>query len=137
MSTSRRKFLKSGTLVALAAGLPTASLERALGHELPGTSMAGLTKESFTEQLNTDFIIHHASSKTSARLVDVKTLPAATPRGEAFSLLFRGRHSTALKQNTYVIDHEKLGRFSFLLVPIRTGDQSAPYYEAVINRLHA
>jgi len=137
MATSRRNFLKSGTLVALAAGIPLASLEKVLGYDLPGTSLAGLTMKSFAEHLNTDFIIHHVNSKLSVKLVDVTELRAATPRGEAFSLLFRGNHSPALGQNTYVIDHVKLGRFSFLLVPVRTRDKSARCYEAVINRLRA
>jgi len=137
MSTSRRKFLKSGTLVAVAASIPLGSLERVLGYDLPGASSTLLSMKSFAEQVNTDFTIHNAGSKTSARLVDVSALPAATARGEAFSLLFRGHHSTALKQNTYVIDHAHLGRFSFLLVPMRSSDKSAPLYEAVINRLRA
>ena len=137
MATSRRNFLKSGSLVALAAGIPLASLERVLGSDRTALSIAGLTRKNFAEHLNTNFIIHHAQSKVSVRLVEVENLRAATPRGEAFSLLFRGDHSTALTQNTYVIQHGKLGRFSFLLVPMRTRDKSAVFYEAIINRLQA
>ena len=137
MATSRRNFLRTGSLVALAAGIPLASLERVLGSDRTALSIAGLTRKNFAEHLNTDFIIHHAQSKVSVRLVEVENLRAATPQGEAFSLLFRGDHSTALTQNTYVIEHGKLGRFSFLLVPMGTRDKSAVFYEAIINRLHA
>ena len=137
MATSRRNFLKSGSLVALAAGIPLASLERVLGYDRGASAMAGLTRKDFAEHLNQDFLIHHAESKVAVRLVEVESLGAATPYGEAFSLLFRSDHSTALKQNTYVIEHGKLGRFSFLLVPMRTRDKSAVSYEAIINRLHA
>jgi hypothetical protein len=56
---------------------------------------------------------------------------------EGFSLLFRGPKETTLKQDTYVIEHERLGRFSFLIVPVGTKDTRAPHYEAVINRLHS
>ncbi len=137
MATSRRNFLRSGSLVALAAGIPLASLERVLGADRTAPSIAGLTRKNFADHLNTNFVIHHAQSKVSVRLVEVENLRIATPYGEAFSLLFRGDYSTALTQNTYVIEHGKLGRFSFLLVPMGTRDKSAAFYEAIINRLHA
>ena len=56
---------------------------------------------------------------------------------EGFSLLFRGPKETTLKQDTYLIEHEQLGMFSFLIVPVGTKDKRAPRYEAVINRLHS
>ena len=49
---------------------------------------------------------------------------------------FRGDRGTPLKQDTYLIEHNKLGAFSFLIVPVKTSDENAPYYEAVINRLY-
>jgi hypothetical protein len=58
-------------------------------------------------------------------------------KGEGFSLMFRGNRSKVLQQATYVIEHHKLGQFSFLVVPIMREDKSAIYYEAVINRLHS
>ena|ERR1700730_2769035 len=137
MATSRRNFLRSGSLVAFAAGIPLASLERVLGYERNANTIPGLTRKNFARYLNTNFIIHHAQSKVSVRLIEVENLRAATPYGEAFCLLFRGDHSTALTQNTYVIEHPELGRFSFLLVPIGSRDKSAVFYEAIINRLHA
>ena len=138
MSTSRRAFLKKGTLVALAAGIPLGLTEKlALGTVAP--SPAGLNRLGFEAQLNTDFFINTGLSKLRVRLVDVaalageKTSPA---RREAFSLLFRGDRSTALRQKTYTIEHAKLGVFSYFIVPIGTMDQNARYYEAVINRVH-
>jgi len=136
MSTSRRNFLKSGTLVALSAGVPLVSMKSVLGHDPTGASSDLLSMKSFADQINTYFTIHHGRSKVSAKLVDVKALPAPSAHGEAFSLFFRGHNSRALKQNTYVIEHAKMGSFSFLLVPMRTSE-SAPLYEAVINRLSA
>ncbi len=139
MGTSRRDFLKKGSLVALAAGVPVSLAERAAGSETAVPSVAfGLNKAAFLAQLHTDFLITDGPSKVAVRLVDVTDLPrrGATGRKEAFSLVFRGDQTTALQQNTYLIEHKKLGLFSFLLVPVMSRDKSAPYYEALINRLH-
>jgi hypothetical protein len=74
------------------------------------------------------------------KLVDVTSFASRkqTAAGkEGFSLLFRGPKETTLKQDTYLIEHEQLGMFSFLVVPVGTKDARAPHYEAVINRLHS
>jgi len=138
MSSSRRDFLKRGTLVALAAGVPLALTGKASGM---GTSTAaGLNMAAFKSQLGTKFFINHEASKVKMTLVDVTNLASRkqTAAGkEGFSLLFRGPKETALKQDTYLIEHEQLGMFSFLVVPVGTKDTSAPRYEAVINRLHS
>jgi hypothetical protein len=139
MSTSRRNFLKNGSLIALAAGAPISFASKVLGSEnaqpLSGFS---LDKTAFLSQLNTNFLIAQGGSKVPVKLVDVSDLPrrGAKLRGEGFSLLFRGTRARALRQATYVIEHDKLGQFSFLVVPIMRKDQSAFYYEAVVNRLH-
>lgn len=139
MSTSRRNFLKSGSLVALAAGVPISFASKALGSEKAQSSSGfGLDKTAFLSQLNTDFLLTHGGSKVAVRLVDVSDLPrrGASLRGEGFSLVFRGSRQRVLRQATYVIEHDKLGEFSFLVVPILRRDQSSLYYEAVVNRLH-
>jgi len=138
MSSSRREFLKRGTLVALAAGVPLALTEKASGM---GTSkVAGLNMAAFKSQLGTNFSINHQSSKVKIKLVDVTNFASRkqTAAGkEGFSLLFRGPQEATLKQDTYLIEHEQLGMFSFLVVPVRTKDTRAPHYEAVINRLYS
>jgi len=139
MGTSRRDFMKKGSLVALAAGFPVSLVERAAGSEIALPSVAfGLSKAAFLAQLNTDFLINEGVAKVAVRLVEVTDLPrrGATGRKEAFSLLFRGDYAMLLKQNTYLIEHDRLGIFSFLLVPIMTRDKNAPHYEAIINHLH-
>ena len=139
MGTSRRDFIKRGSLVALIAGVPVSLAERTAASEIAVTSGAfGLNKAAFLAQLNSTFLINEGGSKVAVRLVDVADLPrrGASVRKEAFSLLFRGDKAIALKQNTYLIEHEKLGLFSFLMVPIMSKDKSALHYEAIINRLH-
>lgn len=138
MSTSRRAFLKTGTMVALATGVPIAIVEKvAAADALPtSTKGFGLSKSDFKAQLNTEFRITADKSKLCVKLVDVADLRPHTRNGEAFSLLFRGHGSQSLAQDTYVIEHERLGKFSFLLVPMRA-TKGGQQYEAVINRLRA
>jgi hypothetical protein len=125
--------------VALAAGVPLALTGKASGI---GTtkSTAGLTMASFKSQLGTSFQINHAASKVKIKLVDVASFASrkqAAAGREGFSLLFRGPQEITLKQDTYLIEHEELGMFSFLVVPVGTKDTRAPLYQAVINRLHS
>ena len=140
MSSSRREFLKRGSLMALVAGIPLGVGEKALGMgATPSPAGAGLSKAAFESQLNTKFLINQEAAKVALTLVNVTNLASKkeTRTGkEGFSLVFRGPKETALQQNTYVIEHETLGMFSFLIVPIRTRDDRAAHYEAVINRLH-
>jgi uncharacterized protein DUF6916 len=137
MSSSRREFLKRGTFVALAAGVPLALTEKVSGMS---TTATGLNLASFKSQLGSSFLINHQASKVKVTLVDVTDFASRKQSAagkEGFSLLFRGPKETTLKQETYLIEHEQLGMFSFLVVPVGTKDTRAPHYEAVINRLHS
>jgi len=138
MGTSRRDFLKKGSLVALVAGVPVTLAEKVAASETAAPSVAfGLTRAAFLAQLNTNFVINDGSAKVKVKLVEVDDLPrrGASGQKEAFSLMFRGDHASPLKQSTYLIEHEKLGLFSFLVVPVLSKKKSALYYEAIINRL--
>ena len=138
MSSSRRDFLKRGTFVALAAGVPL-SFTRAAS-SMGTSTTTGLNLSAFKSQLGTSFSIKHESIKVKLKLVDVTSFASRkqTAAGkEGFSLLFRGPEESDLKQDTYLIEHEQLGMFSFLIVPVGTKDTRAPRYEAVINRLHS
>jgi hypothetical protein len=140
MKSSRREFLKRGTFVALAAGVPLALTEKALAMGNTESTANGLNLESFESQLGTGFLFNHEASKVKVKLINVTNFASEkqTAAGkEGFSLIFRGTKETTLKQDTYVIEHEQLGRFSFLVVPVGTKDTRAPHYEAVINRLHS
>ena len=140
MSSSRREFLKRGSLVALVAGVPLGLSEKASMMGLTGTTKSsGLSLAAFESQINTTFVINHDGSKVKVKLIDVTNLASRkqTKAGkEGFSLLFHGPQTAILKQDTYVIEHEKLGMFSFLLVPTKVDKKPAPHYEAVINRLY-
>lgn len=138
MNSSRREFFKRGMFGALAAAVPLTLVEKASG--MSTSTAAGLNMTAFKSQLGTNFLINHEVSKVKIRLVDVTSFASRkqTAAGkEGFSLLFRGPKETTLKQDTYLIEHENLGMFSFLVVPVGIKDTRAPHYEAVINRLHS
>ena len=139
MKSSRRDFLKRGTLGALAAGVPLGLSEKAFGMGTASSPLAVMNMAAFKSQLRTSFLINDETAKVKVTLVQVTNLASRkqTAAGkEGFSLVFRGPKERILKQNTYLIEHGELGMLSFLIVPIRTKDTSAPHYEAVINRLH-
>lgn len=140
MRSSRREFLKRGTFVALAAGVPLALTEAAFGLDRAPSTTAGLNMASFKSQLGSTFLFNSETSKVMFKLVDVTSFASRqeTAAGkEGFSLLFRGPEDNPLKQDTYLIEHPELGTFSFLVVPVGTKNKRAPHYEAVINRLRS
>lgn len=142
MATSRREFLKKGSLVALAAAVPSSLVREVSGKHLIAPLFAGvdLTKAAFSAQLNSQFRIHHNSERVPVKLVEVSDLvhrKGARPGKEGYSLLFRGSRAKALDQKTYRIEHDELGTFSFLIVPMPSSDMNAVTYEAVVNRLYS
>ena len=139
--TSRRKFLKQGTLGAIAAGLTVGLGDNAIGRTAVGspTELSGLDRAAFASQLRTTFVINDGRRKVPLKLIEVSDLGSTrTIRGrrEAFALMFSGSSSSPLKQETYLIEHEKLGAFSMLVVPIFPRDKTVRYYEINVNRLH-
>ena len=140
MSSSRREFLKRGTLMAIAAGVPLSLTQKASAAGLTASSSeSNLSLAAFKSQLDTTFLIINKGSKLKLKLIDVTNLASrkqSSAGKEGFSLVFQGPRESVLKQNTYVIEHEQLGTFSFLLVPVKLKNQTNPNYEAVINRLY-
>jgi uncharacterized protein DUF6916 len=139
--TSRRHFLKQGALGAIAAGFAFGLGDEVVTRAAGASSEAplGLNRAAFASQLQTTFLINQGSRKVSLKLIDVVEIGSRkTARGvrEAFALVLRGANASALEQETYRIQHEKLGTFSFLVVPIISRDKKARYYEINVNRLH-
>ena len=138
MSTSRRSFLKSGTLVALAAGVPLGIAETVAG-ATAGTPSAenSLTRAAFEAQLNTNFLVNANRKKVPVKLIEVRDLGSRNNGSkEAFSLVFTGDIAKSMEQDTYTIEHERLGTFTFLLVPVMSKNRESRTYEIVVNRLY-
>lgn len=155
MNQSRRRFLRVGSMVGLAAivrggiaplafGQTKQQLGTGIGNVIPKQVFADplyyLSSKVFTENLNSKFSFSLGEVKLGYMvLVEVNNLNPPFVTGEVtngrecFSLVFQGPQS--LRQETYTISHSKLGTFQLLMVP---GDQSKPWgrhYEAVINRI--
>jgi len=141
MATSRRDFIKKGSLLAVAAAVPASIAQGAARREVivPANAEPELTKAAFKALVNTEFRISNSRSQLIVKLVDVSDLAhrrGARAGKEGFSLLFRGPAESTLPQNTYAIEHAKLGTFSFLLVPVRSKNNNHAAYEAIVNRLY-
>jgi hypothetical protein len=146
MSLSRRKFLRAGTLVAISAGIPLKTIvaETLLQPSsfLPshgGTNTASpLNREAFSGCLNTKFSFSSKEVKAvSVKLVEVYDLTpktAARTGKECFGVVFAGPRHGLLRQETYSVMHETLGKFDMLVVPIASRKEGF-YYEAIFNRL--
>lgn len=104
-----------------------------------------LTCQAFAEQLNTTFRICASPAQSiEVKLVEVTVKqdrplkPGQGPRRDAgnerFSLIFSGRRSELLGQNTYTFEHEVLGKFVFFIVPVFTRDPRKIDYQLVVNR---
>lgn len=93
-----------------------------------------LTLATFAEHVNTTFRVHLDAEKS----VEVKLVEAcdcgSIPTQEQFSLLFIGPRDVRFEQGMYRVEHDPLGAFDLLLVPV-VGNENGPGYEAVFNRL--
>jgi hypothetical protein len=143
MSLSRRKFLRTGTLVAISTAIPLKTLVAGtIGQPSSFLSLnprSYLNRESFSRQLNTKFSFAHGKIQgVSVKLIEVNDLTpkAMAPSGkECFAVVFLGPRNAPLRQETYAVTHESLGKFDMLVVPIASHNEGV-YYEAIFNRLH-
>lgn len=145
MNIPRRKFLKSGIIASLFAGVPAKLASPAaaqkplrLARQLkPTDPLSYYNKGAFTAYLNSDFrITNNGRSKTWVRLVLVEDFPtseALTAPDECFRLLFAASAETSLPQGTYNFDHAALGTFALFIVPGNPLNGKV-HYEAVFNR---
>ena len=149
MLISRRTFVRAGTLAALFAGVPLATVN-VLGQRIRrspddnpvdeaaqiNNALSNYTKATFVSYINSVFLFRAVGVRRDIEvtLMQVSDMTAA-PGGECFSLLFRGGGGPALRQNTYTVEHPALGTFKLFLVPVGTDDNGAQGYLATINRL--
>jgi hypothetical protein len=145
MSISRRKFIRLGTIAAIAAGISIRPSLIALAQDVVdkagGTTvtdpLANYTQSTFAQYVNSIFRLRGFTT-VDVTLVKVEdTLPAKVSRAggrESFALFFRGG-SIKLPQDTYIVEHAALGTFRLFLVPSGADENGAQGYVAIINRL--
>lgn len=89
--------------------------------------------KTFTEQLYSKFkVLLRGQDPVMLELTEVSE--HNTPKTEAFSLIFRGPAAPRLPQQTWDLEHEKLGGFPLFITAI-SGDQDGITYESVFHRL--
>ena len=97
-------------------------------------ALEDLTKENLSENVKTKFKVQIGEDRTvELELTEVK-VHLSSPRQEMFSLFFRGPQDLLLPQNTYHLEHERLGESDLFLVPVGK-DENGFLYEALFNRL--
>lgn len=156
MAISRRKFVRAGALVFVAAGIPVAAsgsqrpsgaaglLSSALGLQTPsphGVGPTRLTRDLFTPHLNSQFRIRVEERTVKVQLIKISDEKAAgitegveIAGKESFSLIFLGMGPTSLEQQTYEVEHDEMGKLNLFLVPVgrNTGTQ---HYQAAFTRI--
>ena len=131
---TRRGFVgaSAGTVMGLAA--MSHMTETAWGSEtkVGDTQLHKATRATFEPHLGTRFCVSRDGQSIEATLkhvADIKVKNARLPR-RPFSLVFQGSGNKTLAQNTYVVQHEQLGKFHLFITPV---GPNAGEYEAVIS----
>lgn len=139
MTLSRRKFIKTSTLVGISAAAPLFITDLAFGQKGAGPTpvdrLSRLTKEDFHRQLSTTFKVTVSSQQRDFDLYSIEELQSVQKDGvECFRLVFRSLYGVNLSQKTYSFNHSQLGTFDLFITPAGT-DGRMHYYGAIINRL--
>jgi hypothetical protein len=136
MATSRRNFLRVGTLCAIGAGVPAAVVQAATAKS--SSIRENYSKQAFLPYLNSQFFIQGGPldkvEVVLEKVVDLKTTNKGSNRfgRESFSLLFKDPSaSMRLGQSTYVVEHANGEQFTLFIVPV--GKPEAGLYQAIIN----
>jgi hypothetical protein len=137
MPISRRIFIKTASVAAIAAATIGKSTLAVLAQGGATDPLAYYTQATFTQYINSIFRLH-GSRTIEVMLEKIQdTLPAKESRTggrESFVLHFRGG-DVQLRQDTYTVEHPALGNFKLFLVPGGADENGAQSYVATINRL--
>ena len=97
------------------------------------TSLDKLNAKIFSEQLNTQFKLHHEGAEPMMlKLVEVKESDPS-PKIELFALHFLGATAPRLPQKMFLLEHDKLGKFEIFLTAIGA-DAQGILYESIFHR---
>ncbi|MEP7336640.1 MAG: hypothetical protein ABI977_02655 [Acidobacteriota bacterium] len=160
--STRRGFLRAGTMAFLSAGIWLGGERIAFGQSAAGTDAESqspktafqLTRSKFTPHLSESFLIKLNGEEIYLQLVDVTDLkqPSVSKSAllkvedplfkaklheESFTLRFRSLSGTLLPQKTWLLEQEALGKIELFLVPVGIPDGPWHFYEAVFNRLQS
>jgi hypothetical protein len=158
MTISRRGFLQSAFVSAIAAGLFSQSVVTAFGqksqlkdskgyYQTPpqafGDRLFHFTRMTFEPYVKSDFRVtvgpYKVVNLTLVKVEDQRPRARkgmAKTEGESFTLLFKATGKLSDLQQTYVLEHEALGKFSLFLVDASENETDV-YYLATINHTRA
>lgn len=151
MSVSRRRFIKTGIVATVCAGLPLKSVLAGAGQETQSSSsdvlrqLSYYTKSTFDPYVNTRFRVSLSPTNTrTLKLTEVNDYLASLSQqaggaitfgDESFTLLFTIPPGKPFPQDTYLIKHDALGTFYMFIVPVGGHSNTRPdFYEAVVCR---
>jgi len=140
-------FLGQISSIVLGQKKPSQPLDLGLGATIPkevfSDTLYNITRVMFAENLRTKFTFSLGGVKlTDVTLIEVNDLNPPFVKGngttsrECFSVVFQGPRSLPLRQNTYTVEHSRLGRFQLFVVPGDPGKGSGLHYGALINRVY-
>lgn len=98
--------------------------------EMPGLS-------TFGREVGSAFRLGHADHLPVTFYLEAAEKLRHATGGQAerqFSLLFRSDADYSLEQNTYVLEHARLGQLHLFIVPVRLAQGGVQYYEAIFNQ---
>jgi hypothetical protein len=157
MSVSRRKFIKSGALTALSAGLIFKVGDSAFGQKKPLRAPVSKYDVPYEAQQNPVLYYNRATFEpyvggtfigrdARGRPIELKLLrvteykPTSKPitkgtvrETESFALTFNASNVLPEFTSIHTIEHPVLGKFDLFLQ--RSGDNSQVLYQAVITHL--
>jgi hypothetical protein len=146
--TSRAGLLKLGAAAAFVLGAGPAARAVA-GNNKPAANTDAATPASggsvrsphylrlstYVPLVGSAFRIHRSQARPlSVKLVSATRLPSEA--GESFSLIFRAHGNAKLGQETYTLEHPRLGEFPLFLVPVGAPLKGQDF-QAVVNRIPA
>lgn len=102
-------------------------------NERTDTLEHSLTHPAFAQNVDTKFHVPvDENRRVELELTEVSELNASSGQ-EQFAVVFRGPGDVFLGQGMRSFEHDQMGQFELLIVPIRQ-DERGYYYEAVFNR---
>jgi hypothetical protein len=129
MNVTRKKFL-----FTVAAGMAGAALHpiSALGAAAEGT----VEPRQFQGLVGKSFRVSTADSRGSIDvMLDAYNELPASAQAHQFSLTFVAPGGEQLKEGTYVVQQDQMGRFPLFVVPTRRDGQGRAFYRADFNLL--
>jgi hypothetical protein len=149
MSVSRRRFLRSGAISAVSAGLVLQSARSAFAVNSTEPSLSAphaggrpifnYSRSNFEPHVGSSFKVLVGKDSVNLKLIDLvdyKTWSGRQmpPTGtESFVLAFRAPKTLSLQSATQKLEHPALGKFDLFMTGSK--DRGRISYTAVINRI--